>query len=219
MEGFKRNSLICGISFTAGIAIGGFTAYAISKRYFEERSAAEKQELAAYYDAKYARIKKEEKLNEERIEEKSSDPEQEAEIQSEYAAISDIYRTQEKKEDPVAYANYFDNSSNNSSDTGKRKSKKKKRLDVEVVDPEVWDENPAGLDSKFLVFYDADNVLVDEESEQIFDDDFDKQDIIKAIETGEPDANGVLILQSNITKTLYHVTVEQTAYSEAILNE
>ena len=220
MEGLVNKPLILGmLCFAAGLATGGAGMYFYSKRYFEEKSASEKQELAIYYANKYERpMIKEESKDEEGIKDESNEEEQTSEVQTEYEKISDIYKTKESGNIPTADSNYFDGNSSGSS-SKKKKGGKKKKLNMEVVDQEVWDENPGGFDSAFLIYYDVDGVIVDEESEKIFDNEFDKDDISNILEEFDSDISDTVIVQSNMTKTLYHVTIDKRAYNEALIDD
>ena len=216
MKDTTKLILVGGISFLLGGAAGGAGVFFYCKKYFTEKCEAEKQELGEYYISKYA-PEKGEKIDESISEEKGDDEEsaKEAGVQGTYEAISDIYKSKGDESDRTntSYSGYYDGNTG-SDNSGKKKGKKKKKADLEVVNFEVWDENPGNFDTKFLVYYDADGVLIDEESERIFEDGYDDKDLPKTIESGQPDAQGILIVQSNFTNTLYHVTVEQMAYSE-----
>lgn len=218
MEG-NRAAIIGGIaSFALGAIVGGAGMYVYSKRYFEQKHDMEIKEMALYYANKYEKDGDvNERINkEESIEEK---PAREAEVQTEYESISDIYKGKDKQDPPTAYTSFFSDNGSDSSTSGKvKKGRKKKKVDIEIVDQEVWDENPGAFESSFLVYYEADGTLINEETEKIFDDEFDKDEIVKILESENIDGD-TIILQSNITKTLYHVTVEQMAYSEVIVDE
>lgn len=216
MKDSTKLILVGGISFLLGGAAGGAGVYFYTKRYFAEKCEAEKQELGEYYISKYAPEKeeKDESISEEKGDDK--EPAKEAGIQGKYEAISDIYKSKADESDRTntSYSGYYDGNTSSDNSGKKKGGKKKKKVDLEIVDQEVWDENPGNFDTKFLVYYDADGVLIDEESEKIFEDGYDDKDLPKVIESGEPDEFGILIIQSNFTNTLYHVTVERMAFSE-----
>lgn len=217
MKNSTKLILVGGISFLLGGAAGGAGAFFYCKRYFAEKCEAEKQELGEYYISKYA-PEKGERIDESISEEKGDDKEsaKEAGVQGTYEAISDIYKSKADESDRTntSYSGYYDGNAGNDNPVKKKGGRKKKKADLEIVDQEVWDENPGNFDTKFLVYYDADGVLIDEESEKIFEDGCDDKDLPKIIESGEPDEFGILIIQSNATNILYHVTVERMAFSE-----
>ena len=216
MKDSTKLILVGGISFLLGGAAGGAGVYFYTKRYFAEKFEAEKQELGEYYISKYAPEKeeKDESIGEEKGDGK--EPSKEAGIQGKYEAISDIYKskTDESDRTNTSYSGYYDGNTGSDNSGKKKGGKKKKKVDLEIVDQEVWDENPGNFDTKFLVYYDVDRVLIDEESDKIFEDGYDDKDLPKVIESGEPDENSILIIQSNFTNILYHVTVERMAFSE-----
>lgn len=219
MKDSTKLILVGGVCLLLGAAGGGTGVYFYCKKYFQEKADEEIQNMGEYYISKYG-VEKGDEGNESVDKEESNEEKrsvEEAAAQVTYENISEIYRTKESGGAPTSYNNYFDEPNSNSGSKGKKKGKKKK-LDIEVVSPEVWDENPGDFDTAFLVYYDVDGILIDEESEQIFDGSFDDdKEMRRVIESGEPDENGILIVQSNFTKTLYHVTVERSAYSEAMV--
>ena len=205
------------ISFLLGLGAGGAGMYFYSKRYFRTKCDEELQQMGEYYILKY-NPEKEEK-DESSNEKKGDDEvgtEEESKVQDKYEAISDIYKSKQNESDkaPTSYSKCFNGDNSDSSNTGKKKGGRKKKVDIEIVDQEIWDENPGGLDSRFLVYYDADSVLIDEESEKPFEEN---NDIVKMIDLHSDDTvDDVLILQDNTGKCLYHVTVERMAYSEQL---
>lgn len=213
MEGRQKILVALLGGFVAGTAAGGTGMFFYAKRYFSAQADERVKEMAAYYNDKLA-AKKEDIPNDGKGKEESSKEEQtekDAEVQSKYEAISDIYKSKEEQKEPTAYSNYFNDSKSDTLPINKKGSKKKKKVvDIEVVDDSVWDENPANLDTSFLIYYDADGALVNEESETLV---YDRDDIVRLIESNEA-VDGVLIIQDNTNKVLYHVTVEQSAYSE-----
>lgn len=221
MKDSTKLILVGGVSFLLGAGLSGAGVYFYTKRYFEEKTQEEIQSMGEYYISKYGEEKEDEDDKPGDKEKSDSKEQAEAKVQSDYEDISDIYKSKSDESDRIntSYSGYYDSSSGRGS-TKRKNSKKKKKEDIEIVESEVWDENPGNFDTMFLVYYDADGTLVDEETEQIFDGGLDdKDDIIKAIESGDPDGNGVLIVQSNFTKILYHITVEQMAYTEAMLDD
>lgn len=221
MDNSTKNLLIGGISFLAGAAIGGAGMFFYSKRYFQEKSDAEIKDMADYYNNKYADDilkKKEEGKDDKGVKEESN--EQEQAQQKEYVEKASIYDKIE--DDELSRTNYTDmfrdSKSGDSSDSASNKKKKdrKKKAEIEIVDDEVWNENPGNLDTKFIVFYDADNTLVDEDTEQIVDD----PTLVDFINKNENEAiDDTMILQDNKLNTLYHVTIMQAAFSEVGLDD
>ena len=224
MEESNKRLIIAGVSFLLGAAAGGTGMFFYSKRYFKAKADNDIKEMADFYSNKYADdilAKKEDKENDREIKEEGNDEEQTKEAYEKQASIYETKSGEEKP--PVAYNNCFGDSNTGDSAGSdipkKKKSSRKKKVDIEVVDQKVWDENPAKLDSRFLIYYDADSVLVDEESEIKLDDDI-AASIIKVID--DNDANVIddtLILQDNKNNCLLHVTVEQMAYSEVGLDD
>ena len=207
-------TLAAGIGLLIGAAAGGAGVYFYSKRYFQEKADNDIKEMADYYSNKYADDilkKKEDRENDKQVEEESNEKEQ-----TEYKEKASIYETREAEEtDKVNYSGCFGDSNTGdipvSAPVKKKGGRKKKTTDIEVVDDDTWNENPAGFDTKFMEFYDADSVLVDEDTELPVDDDilekFVNDNSSKAVDDS-------LIIQDNRNKVLIHVTVEQMAYSE-----
>lgn len=219
MDNKGKIILVGFISFVVGAAAGGTGMYFYSKKYFQDKADAEIQEMCNYYISKYEEGggKDEEKDQIESTEE----TEKEAKVQAKYEAISDIYKSSENESERVntSYSKCYDGSSSGSDDSApkKKKTSRKKKVDIEIVNQEVWDENPGSFDSKFLVYYDPDNVLIDEESEKPFEEN---NDIVNIVNLHSDDAvGGVLILQDNVNKFLYHVTVEQMSYMEQLTED
>lgn len=220
MDNATRNLLIAGVSFIAGAAAGGAGVYVYAKRYFKEQADAEIKDMADYYNNKYAEDilkKKEECTNEEGIKEESN-----AKEQAEYEEKAGLYS--KPSEDEPSRTDYSDcygdgkSGDNSSVDIPKKKKggKKKKKSALEVVDESVWDENPGGLDTKFLIFYDADATLVDEDTEKVVEE----VELAGFIENNEDSAiDDTLILQDNNANVLYHVTIMQASFSEVGLDD
>ena len=223
MDDTTKKILIGGISFVAGAAAGGAGMFFYAKRYFKAKSDAEIKDMADFYSNKYADdiIKeKEDRKNDREAKKESNEEEQ---TRKNYIEKTSLYSGEKEEKSPVAYGDCFrDPNTGDSSSSDipkKKKGGKKKKIDIEVVDDSVWDENPGGLDSKFLIFYDADRVLVDEETEKCLEEDI-WSGVIKVIEDNDGKiVNDTLILQDNKNNCLYHVTVEQAAYSEVGLDD
>lgn len=202
-------------SFITGMAAGGFGAYMYTKKYYQQKTDEEIQIMTEYYINKY-NPEKGDSAND-KIDEVKSDDKVGTE---ENVERTSIYDNQGNEEGPVtSYGKCFDNNSGTVNDipsaVKKKSTKRKKKVDIEQVDDEVWDENPGGLETKFLVFYDADSVLMDEESEKLIDD---AAYIKTAIESAD-DGTDTVILQDNTNSTLYHVTIERMAYNEVMVDD
>ena len=219
MDTRGKVTLAAGVGFILGAVAGGAGMYFFTKQYFQEKAEAEIQEMGEYYISKYGGGDTVDKYY---SEESNDEVEaEEAKAQADYEAISDIYKSKDNEPEKVntSYGKYYDGEQSDNSDAApkKKKTTRKKKVDIEVVDQEVWDENPGNFDSRFLVYYDADSVLLDEESDKPFEEN---NEITKIVDIHSDDAvDGVLILQDNSNNCLYHVTVEQMAYSERILED
>lgn len=213
----NKAALASAISFLVGLAGGGASAYLYCKNYYKNKADNDIQDMAEYYE----RRKKEGKKND-RPEHKEKDicveqeEVKESKAQTEYEAISDIYRNKQTDEEPTAYNNYFGNDSNRSSGN-KKSGKKKKKEVIEVVDESFWENPPKGYDTRFLIFYDADNVLYDEETESVIENIDTTVGNIANLDTDTPE-EPIYILNNNL-KTLYHITIEHMSYSEAGLDD
>lgn len=200
-----------GGGFIVGALAGGAGAFLYAKRYFKEQADNDIKEMADYYQRKYGELK-EEKKDEKDIKEEVK----EASIQSDIEKISSIYDKGDKTEtvEHVVYTNYFAGSDNNSSSDNKKKKggRKKKVVDPSIVSHDIWDNPPEGYDTRFLIYYDADGVMVDEETEGIVEDGEKLVGIDNLAQTDPYD--NILIVKNDSEKTVYHVTVEQMAYSE-----
>lgn len=217
MDNKGKITLVGFISFIVGAAAGGAGMYYYSKKYFQAKADAEIQEMCDYYISKYEGDNKEYEKSQS-AEEEETGKDAGAETQDKYEALSDIYKSNGDESDRVntSYSKCY-NSSDSNSGSFANKKKRKKKVDIEIVDPEVWDENPGNFDSKFLVYYDPDDSLIDEESEKPFEEN---NDITNIVRTHSDEAiDGVLILQDNVNKLLYHVTVEQMSYMEQLVDE
>lgn len=220
MEGNRKILIASSCGLLIGMAAGGAGAYVYSKRYFKAKYDADVQEMAEYYMNRCKNCDGMLKIlggeDDSSNKEESVDKESaiEAKMQTEYEAISDIYSNKEEQKAPTAYNEYFDAANSSSTSTKKKGGKKKKKVDIEAVDESVWDENPGGLETAFLVYYEADGTLINEETEE----KLELEDICKAIDSNTA-TDGVMVLQDNVNKILYHVTVEQMAYSEVGLDD
>lgn len=224
MDEVTRRLIIGGIGFLAGAAVGGTGAYLYSKKYFQDKADAEIKEMADYYNNKYADdilAKKEDNANDRQIKEESN--EQKQAVKEEYVEKASLYDKSDNVSDKTNYTDCFGDSNTGDSSASapakKKGGRKKKKQEIEVVDQEVWDENPASLDTMFLLYYDADGVLTNEDTEQIVED----ADLAKFIEDHEDEViDDTMILQDNRDAKnllLYHVTIAQQAFSEVGLDD
>ena len=209
------------LAFLSGLAAGGAGMYFYGKRYFQTKMDEELQSMGEFYIKKYEGGVKE-KDNDKRDKEESNEEQQTEEDLEKKASVFEGQKIVEGDElSRTSYGACFDDSAKPDDIPSKKKrTSKKKKVDIEIVDQTVWDDNPGGFDSKFLVYYDVDGVLIDEESEKVFEDGMDDAALIKLIDIHSDEADdGVLILQSNFTQTLYHVTIEQASYAEIGLDD
>lgn len=223
MDEVTRRLIIGGIGFLAGAAVGGTGAFLYSKKYFQEKADAEIKDMADYYNNKYADdilAKKEDNANDREIKEESN---VEKQTKEEYVEKTSLYDKSENVSDKTNYTDCFGDpntgDSTSSAPAKKKGGRKKKKQEIEIVDQEVWDENPASLDTMFLLYYDADGVLTNEDTEQIVED----VELAKFIEDHENEAiDDTFILQDNRDAKnllLYHVTIAQQAFSEVGLDD
>lgn len=224
MDNKTKNFLIGGISFLIGAAAGGAGVYFYSKRYFKEQADAEIKEMADYYNNKYADdiLAGKEDSNDSKIEEESN--EKERADKEAYIEKTSLYNKEGADEfDKTNYTDCFGDPNTGDSSVStpakKKGGRKKKKQEIEIVDQEVWDENPASLDTMFLLYYDADGVLTNEDTEQIVED----VELAKFIEDHENEAiDDTFILQDNRDSKnllLCHVTIAQQAFSEVGLDD
>ncbi len=192
-----------------GLVGGAVGSYLYCKRYFQQKFDAETMEMAEYYRNKYGVSELEEKVDDTRSEEKSIEEQQTSGDETKCENLSDNYKSQSSDQPPVAYNKFFGNSDNN---TDGKKKKNKKKLKPYPVEEDIWNEPPEGFETSFLMYYEADNTLVDEETEQPLED---KEDIIEAINQGQIDNDSdVIFVEDPAHNKLYHITVEQMAFSE-----
>lgn len=195
-----------------GAAGAGYAVYRVSKSHFEKENRAAVDELAAYYHNKYEKPKKAEK-KEETLDDSSSKEKDiqkvGAEEEKSYEEVSGIYRPTESSKVVTDYRSISgDNSSDSARPASRKKGKKKKPY---VIDKDVFEENAMNYDKRFIIFYEADRVLVDEESEEVID---------IWTEIGEQNLNNdaaeddeIFIANDQYT-TLYMVTIEHRAWAE-----
>lgn len=205
--------LITGIgSFILGTGIGGAAAFFVSKSYFKKKCDDEIQNLTAYYVDKYDN--KEDIYDDEGKEE--SDDEKPAEVQTRKEDISNLYRSSAPEEmAKTSYSSMF-NSADDDRDIPKSK-KKSRKTDPKLVDSQIWDANPENFEKKFLVYYDADSVTIDEETEKQIENG---EALIGIDNLDQADKyDDVIFVSNSKAKTIYQVTVERAAYSEVGFND
>ena len=206
--------------FILGAAAGGTGMYFYSKRYFQAKSDEEIQNMTEYYISKYE-SNEEDKKDDEGIKEESNEEEQTSE--KTYSEKPNLFNNRvDSGAEPRSYTNYYtsdDSSSDIPAGNRSNKKKKKQQIDIEVVDNSVWDDNP-GLATEFLTYFDADDVLVNEETEAVLDDNSGYGHIHKMIANHSDDCpDDILIIQDNTSGILYHVTVERMSYQEQIVDD
>lgn len=205
--------LITGIgSFILGTGIGGTAAFFVTKGYFKKKCDEEVQNLTSYYMDKYD--KKEDIYECEDKEE--GDDEKPAEVQTRKEDISNLYRSSAPEEvAKTSYSSMF-NSADDNRDISKPK-KKTRKTDPKLVDSETWEANPDNYEKKFLVYYDADSVTIDEETEKQIENG---ETLIGIDNLDQADKyDDVIFVSNSKTKTIYQVTVERAAYSEVGFND
>lgn len=217
MNDANKRILVAVSSFILGLGSGGAIAYVVTKEFYKKKCEEDIQNQTEYYMRKYEDIvDKEGYSNDSSLEEKGKD-EKPASIQETKEGISDIYRSHTPDElDKTSYGSYFrSNSSDSSNDIVDKKPAKKKvtrKSGPKMVTEEIWNANPDNYEKKFFIYYDADGVMVDDETEQIVENG---EELIGIANLNEADQFDDTIFVSNSkTKTIYQVTVEQMAFSE-----
>lgn len=217
----NKTAIAAGISFVVGLAGGGLSAFFYCKNFYKTKADQEIQDMAEYY----ARMNKKEGKKHDRPEDKKEGndeiredvkEEKDAGIQANYEEISDIYKNKTEA-DHTAYNDFFDSNSSKRTSNKKSTSRKKKKDVIRVVDDSYWENTPKGYDTKFMIYYEADNVLYDEETEQVAEN----VDILIGspdnLDTDTPE-EPIYILNDNL-KVLYHITVEHMSYAEQGLDD
>lgn len=214
------NSTLKGVLiFVGGLVIGGagggYAAFAITKRYFEKENRDAANELAEYYHKKYNDIPEKEDRNDTSEHKEKSNEKVGRSIKEEkdiYEETSGIYRPSEEERKVVT--NYSSISNRNGSPADPRpesKIKKGRKKKPYVIDEATWDANEANYDKRFISYYEADNVLIDDESDT-------QIDIWN--ELGEHNFNDIedyetpIIIANDQFKTMYMVEVVPGAWSE-----
>ena len=204
-------------SFILGSGIAGTGSFLVLKRYFKNKCDEDMKNLTEYYISKYENFK--EGKDDGSSEKESNEEEHESKAQLSKEDISNLYRSSEPKEmDKTAYGKYF--SSDSTSDNSSTKPAKKKvvrKNGPKMVDSTEWDANPNNYEKKFLVYYEADDTMIDEETEKILDNG---EELVGPDNLSQADQFDDVIFVSNAkTKTIYQVTVEQAAFSEIGIND
>ena len=210
MNNTAKGILLFASGLILGAAGGGYAAYLYSKNHYEKEMADAAAEQAAYYHKKYNDIPVKEEKKDEQVPEEKGDEEIRPDTKEEYETYekaSGIYRP---KEPDRVVTDYKSASSSDDSDIkpGKKKGKKKKPY---VITQEIWDDNEMDYDKQFIKYYEADGVLIDEESDS-------PVDIMNQL--GESNFNDIddyeepIFIANDQMREMYMVTVEPSAWSE-----
>lgn len=209
------NNNVKGIIFffsgmTLGAAGGGYAVYKYAKRYFEVQKQEAINELAEYYHNKYNDIPvKEVQVGDESPIKKKSNDEVKTETEKTYEEMAGIYKPIEEEHKVVT--DYRSISGGNSSDDGRPASKKKsKKKKPYLIDQDIWDANDGDYDKMFIKYYEADNVLIDEETDS-------PVDILNELGSGNlnnPEDEDYVYIANDQMKSFYMVTFEHGAWSE-----
>lgn len=206
------------LAFILGAGASGTATYFITKGYFKKKCDEEIQNQTEYYMRKYDILK--EDTDDSGIEEKGND-EEPAKVQIKKEDISNLYRSSTPEEmDKTHYGACFNGSAVERDDIpGDKPTKKKggKKSSPKLVNVDIWNDNPDNYDKKFFIYYDADSVMIDEETEKIVDDG----EALIGIENLEQadQFDDVIFVSNSKTRTIYQVTVEQMAFSEVGFND
>ena len=221
MDNSTKTILMAAGSFILGAGLSGCATYIVASRYFKKKCDDEIQAQTEYYMRKYDPKLKED-ISDDSSNKEESNEEEQAGVQSKKEDISNLYRSSAPEEmDKTAYGSYFSgDSSNTSNDISDKKSTKKKvnrKGSLKMVTSEEWNANPNNYEKKFLVYYDADEVMIDEESEQAIDHG---EELVGKDNLDQADQfDDVIFVSNSKTKTIYQVTVEQAAFSEVGYND
>lgn len=217
MNDTNKRILVAVSSFILGLGSGGAIAYFVTKEFYKKKCEEDIQNQTEYYMRKYEDIlDKEGYSNDSSLEEKGND-EKPASVQETKEGISDIYRSHTPDEfDKTSYGSYFrggnSDRSNDIADTKPVKKKVTRKSGPKMVDEAIWDANPDNYEKRFFIYYDVDSVMVDDETEQIVEDG---ETLIGVANLNDADQfNNVIYVSNSKTKTIYQVTVEQTAFLE-----
>lgn len=213
---------VTGISaFIFGAGVSGTITFFITKRYFKKKCDEEIMNQTEYYMLKYDILKEDKDGT--CIEEKGNDEEQpkEASIQEDIRDISSLYKSKAPEEvDKVSYGSYFGNDGSSGDDISTSKTTKKKttrKSGPKLVDETIWNTNPDNFEKKFFIYYDADGVMVDDETEKIVENG---EELVGVANLDQADQfDDVIFVSNSKTKTIYQVTVEQMAFSEVGIDD
>lgn len=203
-------------AFILGAGVSGAATFIVAKSYFKKKCDEEIQNQTEYYMHKYDILK--EDTDDVSIEEEGNDEERTS-VQIKKEDISNLYRSSTPDEiDKVHYGSYFGSEPTDRDDIPSDKPKKKitRKAGPKLVDESIWDANPDNYEKKFFVYYDADGVMIDDETEKIVENG---EELIGVANLDRADQFDDTIYVSNSkTKTIYQVTVEQMAFSEVGIN-
>lgn len=205
-------------AFILGAGTSGIATFFITKGYFKKRCDEEIQNQTEYYMRKYDILK--ENTDDSNVEEKGND-EESAKVQIKKEDISNLYKSSAPEEmDKTHYGSYFDGNNVDRNDISGNKPAKKstgKKSGPKLVNIDIWNNNPDNYDKKFFTYYDADSVMIDEETEKVVDNG----EALIGIENLEQadQFDDVIFVSNSKTKTVYQVTVEQMAFSEVGFND
>lgn len=222
MNDANKNILVAIGSFILGVGSGGVVTYFVTKGYYKKKCEEDIQNQTEYYMRKYGDIVDKEGYSNDVSSKEESDEEKPAKIQESKEGISEIYRSHTPDEmDKTSYGSYFRSNSSNSSndivDTKPAKKKVTRKSGPKMVDQAIWDANPDNYEKKFFIYYDADGVMVDDETEKVIENG---EELIGRANLDSADQFDDTIFVSNSkTKTIYQVTVEQMAFSEVGFND
>jgi len=205
-----KGALIFVGGLIVGAAGGGYAAYAITRRYFEKENRDAANELAEYYHKKYDDIPVKEEKDDTPESKSEGYKKVEAEEES-YEKVSGIYRPEEPNAVVTDYRTLSGGGNGSSDIRPEQKPKRSRKKKPYIIDEATWDANEANYDKRFISYYEADNVLIDDESDTPID-------IMN--ELGEQNFNDIedyetpIIICNDQFKTMYMVEVVPGAWSE-----
>ena len=210
MNNTTKGILLFASGLIFGAAGGGCGVYFYCKKRYEKELSDYAAEQADYYHKKYNDIpvKEVQVSDESPLKEKGNDKVKTEEEKSSYEEVSGIYKPKESDRVVTDYKSISDDDGNNDIRPNKKKGKKKKPY---VISHEIWDENEMNYDKQFIKYYEADNVLIDEETDS-------PVDIMNQL--GESNFNDIedyeepIFIANDQFHEMYMVTVEPSAWAE-----
>lgn len=214
MDNSKKTAVTCIISFILGAAAGGTGSFFVCKRYYKAKNDEELKNQTEYYMNKYDILKEDKDDGSGKKEGAEKEPSKEEMQFIKASDVSDVYKSKSPEEmDKVAYGQYFNND-DTGNDISVKKTKKKvtRKNGPKLVTKDIWEANPDNYEKKFLIYYDADDVMIDEESEQVIEDG---KELVGAdnLDTADQFDNEIFVSNAK-TKCIYQVTVEQMSFLE-----